>query len=71
MIASMPSKTDAARALCEKLTEGRSFLIAIHGKEASKDERAEVAKMAAELEGIEYYEIDGGQDVYDFIFIAE
>lgn len=71
MITSMPDKIDAARELCKKLTDGRSFLIAIHGKEASEEERAAVAEMAGTLEGIEYYEIDGGQDVYDFIFIAE
>lgn len=71
MVVSMPEKIDAARALCKKITEGRGFLIAIHGTLASEDERAAVAEMASELDGVEYYEIDGGQDVYDFIFIAE
>ena len=71
MIVSEPDKIGAARTLCERLTDGRGFLIAIHGSLATESERAAVAEMASELDGVEYYEIDGGQDVYDFIFIAE
>jgi dihydroxyacetone kinase-like predicted kinase len=71
MVVSMPEKIDAARALCKKITDGRGFLIAIHGALATEAEREAVAQMASELDGVEYYEIDGGQDVYDFIFIAE
>ncbi len=71
MIVSCHEKLDAARELCRHLIKDKEILIAIHGKEASEAERAGVSAFAEELSGVEFYEIDGGQDVYDFIFISE
>lgn len=71
MIASTPDKIEAFKALAKHLTDGRSFLITIHGKDATSEEREAARAAAEELCGIEYYEVDGGQDVYDFILIAE
>lgn len=71
MISSTPEKSETFKQLAGRITEGKSFLIVIHGKEASEADREAARKASSELDGIEFYEVDGGQDVYDFILIAE
>ncbi len=72
MIVSTPSKMETAYVLTKKLGENKSFVIAIYGKGVSKKEKADFAEFVAkELPNVEFYEIDGEQEVYDFIMIAE
>ena len=71
MIASTTDKIETFKALAKHLTDGRSFLISIYGKDATSLDKEAARRAAEELCGIEFYEVDGGQDVYDFILIAE
>ena len=68
-----PSKSEAACALAEALNVGgRDYVILIYGAEATDEERAAVSSYIAEkYPRVELYEIDGGQDVYDFLMIVE
>lgn len=71
MLVATKSKTETAKTLLDKISVGKEFVIAVYGKDASEEERQIVADYAQSLKGIEFYEIDGGQDVYDFLFIVE
>ncbi len=67
------SKTQAFKALADKLlTDDTNFMIAVYGKDVDAKDRAVCAEYISEnYPAIEYYEIDGGQDVYEFILIIE
>ena len=72
MRVSMPSKIDAACALAQTVAADREFVIAAYGKDATQEEReAFSAYMAEKLPRVEFYEIDGGQEVYDFLLIVQ
>ena len=72
MRVSMPSKIDAACALAQAVAADREFVIAAYGKGATQEEReAFSAYMAEKLPRVEFYEIDGGQEVYDFLLIVQ
>jgi DAK2 domain fusion protein YloV len=71
MLVSTKSKTETATTLMDKIATGKEFLIAVYGAGATKEEREIIANHAQGLKGVEFYEIDGGQDVYDFLFIVE
>ena len=72
MRVSMPSKIDAACALAQTVAADREFVIAAYGKGATQEEReAFSAYMAEKLPRVEFYEIDGGQEVYDFLLIVQ
>ena len=72
MRVSMPSKIDAACALAQTVAADREFVIAAYGKDATQEEReAFAAYMAEKLPRVEFYEIDGGQEVYDFLLIVQ
>ena len=71
MLVSTKSKTETATSLLDKIAVGKEFVIAVYGADATEEERAIVAEYAQNLKGVEFYEIDGGQDVYDFLFIVE
>ena len=72
MRVSMPSKIDAACALAQTVAADREFVIAACGKDATQEEReAFAAYMAEKLPRVEFYEIDGGQEVYDFLLIVQ
>jgi len=59
-------------ALCEKLGIGeKNFLIVIHGATAKEEDKRLIKEYAEGLKNIEFYEIDGGQEVYDHILIIE
>lgn len=66
-------RIDAFKGLCDKLfDEDKSFVIAVYGEGVSNKERSEVSKfMQEKYSNLEFYEIDGGQDVYDYIVIME
>lgn len=72
MIVSTPNKMQTAFALAKKLGENKSFVIAIYGKGVLDKEKSDFAEFIKnELPDVEFYEIDGEQEVYDFIMIAE
>jgi len=73
MLVSTPEKMKSVYALADKIiTDERMFLIVSYGKGATVHERqAFRAFMAKEHSELEFYEIDGEQDVYDFILIVE
>jgi DAK2 domain fusion protein YloV len=73
MIVSTPSKIQTVCELSKTLlTEDKSFIIALYGKNATEEERLAFSSFVSEnLPSAELYEIDGKQDVYDFILIVE
>ncbi len=72
MRVSMPSKMGAVYALVDAVADGNEFVIAAYGKDATDEERAAFsAYMADKHSRIEFYEIDGGQEVYDFLLIVQ
>ncbi len=72
IIVSHPDRLTAAAALAEKLLDGKFMLTVFTGKDAAADEQeklqAEIAKMRPDAE---VYFIDGGQEIYPYIFVAE
>ena len=72
MIVSTKEKLDAAYALTDDIAAGREFLIVAYGKDATEEERAVYAAYVSEkYADLEFYEIAGEQDVYDFLLIVE
>ncbi|MBQ7912653.1 MAG: DAK2 domain-containing protein [Clostridia bacterium] len=72
MRVSVPSKIDAARMLVDEVADGKEFVIAAYGKDATDEEReAFSAYMSEKHPRVEFYEIDGGQEVYDFLLIVQ
>ncbi len=69
---SSPDKIKAAKALAEKMgVSEKQFLLAIFGKNVTEDEKNQFRAFSGGLKNIEYYDVDGGQDVYDFILIFQ
>lgn len=66
-------KVIAAEKLLEKLDiANKEFLITVNGKTATTKEKALlVGYLSEKYPNLEVYEIEGGQDVYDFLFIIE
>ena len=66
-------KVSAYTALSEKLNASdKEFMIAVYGSEVNEMEKQAVRDMVGEkYSNLEFYEIDGGQEVYDFIIILE
>ena len=73
MLTSEKKKEDAFRSLADKMKVGENeFCIVVFGKDASESERkAAAAHIEENYPGVEFYTIDGGQDVYDYILILE
>lgn len=67
------TKVDAFLALAEKLgAADKSFVITVFGEDVTDEEREAVeANICDSYPGVEFYGIDGGQKVYDFIMILE
>ena len=64
----------AACALCDKMLEdGEKFMLSVFtGKTALEEDTAAIeAHLTANHPDVEFYFIEGGQDVYPYIFIAE
>ena len=73
VMVSTPSKIQTLNELLEKcdLTT-KSFIIAVYGSSISEDEKLATNELVcAKYSNLEFYEINGGQDVYDFILIIE
>lgn len=66
-------KVAAAAKLLDAIDKtGKEVIIAIAGKDTTAEELSELHKYAAEhYPLIEFYEVDGGQDIYSFIFAVE
>ncbi|MBO7369100.1 MAG: DAK2 domain-containing protein [Clostridia bacterium] len=72
MCASSPDKVETLSLLCKKLNFfDNNFMIVIYGEDVSEDDKARVKERIADKKDLEFYEIDGGQKVYDFILISE
>ena len=73
MLVASPTKTQAVCALIDALKVcEHEFLIAVYGAETT-DEEKEIARayVAETCANVELYEIDGGQEIYDYILIVE
>lgn len=73
MLTSNADKVDTFRALTEKLgAKSKEFMIVFMGESVTDAERAEVEAFVSEAyPSVEFYPLDGGQEVYDFIIILE
>ena len=69
---SSPDKLETAKALAKKMgIDEKPFLIVAFGKNVTEDEKNKIRAFSGEFKNLEYYDIDGGQDVYDFIMIFQ
>ena len=73
MLSSGATNTETALALLEKLNAGaHEFLIAIYGNEVTKEQKETFrTAFAGRYPSAELYEIEGGQEIYDFILILQ
>jgi len=73
MMVSCKDKVTAAKELLTKMGENEMYLItAFVGKDAEpSDMEALGAWLSEEYPDVEFYTVDGGQDVYPFIFVVE
>ena len=73
IVLSDPDQHAAALGLTKKILEGDKFMLTVFcGKDATPDEQAALqADIQKTYPAIETYFIDGGQDIYPFIFVAE
>lgn len=66
---------DIVKASCELLDKidktDKSIIIAMRGKDADADITAQIAEHVKKTTDLEFYDFDGGQDVYSFIFVVE
>ena len=66
---------DIVKASCELLDRidktDKSIIIAMRGKTADQKITAEIAEYVRKNTDLEFYDFDGGQDVYSFIFVVE
>ena len=74
IVSSCESKVGAAAALLDKMFENtdKFMLTVFYGKSASESENEELQKIFEERHGDkEVYFLDGGQEIYEYIFIVE
>ena len=73
IVLSNPDQHTAALGLTDKILEGDKFMLTVFcGKDASTEQQAALqADIQKAYPAIEVYFIDGGQDIYPFIFVAE
>ena len=73
VLSASPNKIDALGMLLERLSiREKSIATVIFGESADEQDRENVRNMFAErFPGKEYYEIEGEQEIYDFIVILE
>ena len=73
MLVCAETKAEAVCALAEKMgVEDKEFLIAVHGKGVTDEEKSALRSfMQEQYPHIDVYEIEGGQEVYDFLLIIE
>ncbi len=74
MLVSLPSKTDAGKALADKmLASGDKYVFTVfYGTDATAEDKAEIeGYISSTYSDVECYFLEGGQDIYPFIFVAE
>jgi len=73
MLLCQPTKTEAVCSLIEKLgVAEKEFLIVVYGNGVTDEEKDALrACIEKDYTHVEMYEIEGGQDVYDFLLIIE
>lgn len=73
MLTANANKEESFFALAEKLDAwNKNFMIVSFGNSVSEDEKQSIEnKILEEHPSLEFYKIDGGQEVYDFIMILE
>ena len=73
MLVCKATKSEALEALTEKLdVQHKEFVIVVYGKTITNEEKQTFTSfMAKTYPRVETYEIDGGQDVYDYLLIVE
>ena len=73
IILSNPDQHAAALSLTEKILEGDKFMLTVFcGKDATPEQQSALqADIQKNYPAVESYFIDGGQDIYPFIFVAE
>jgi dihydroxyacetone kinase-like predicted kinase len=73
MLVSNATKVDTFEDLMDKLcTEDKGFAICVYGESITEQEKEQTASLVAQkYPYVEFYELDGGQDVYDYILIIE
>lgn len=73
ILAAEKDKVSAATKLLDSIDKtGKEVIIAIAGKDATAEELAAVHDYASKnYPLVEFYEVDGGQDIYSFIFAVE
>ena len=74
IVVSCPDRAEATRTLIDKIFEDESkFMITIfHGVDASEEERTDLeAYIAEKYPSVEAYFIDGKQEIYPYLIVAE
>lgn len=73
MLVSTKSKVETVCGLVDKLNlEDKSFVIGVYGKEATDEEKeAFNSYVINKYRNVEFYEIEGKQEIYDFLLIVE
>jgi dihydroxyacetone kinase-like predicted kinase len=73
MLVSCPTKTETFSALAGALdAEQKGFIIVFYGADVTASEKEQTGAYVREhFADAEFYEIDGGQEVYDYILIME
>ena len=73
MMVSRRNKVDAAKELIERMAQDEIYLItAFLGKDADPSDIEELENwLGDQYPDVEFYTVDGGQDVYPFIFVVE
>ena len=73
MLACDKERLEAARKLAGELKAGEhEFMIVIYGKSVGNEERKDFhSSMKKNYPKLELYEIDGGQEIYDYLLILQ
>ena len=74
IVVSMPDRIEATKALITKMFEsGDKYMLTVFtGSDASAEEASSLEAFVNEtLPEVECYFLDGGQDIYPYIFVAE
>jgi len=73
MLVSTPSKAESAHLLADKMLDDSKFMMTVFfGNDTDDNDKEDLlAYIESEYPDIECYALDGGQDVYPFIFVVE
>ena len=72
LISSGKSEATVACELLDKIvTDDTAFVIAMRGKDADPKSIEKISEYMQKNGRAEFYDFDGGQDVYSFIFVVE